>query len=356
MNHDSEYLYNRPESSSLSDQDIDDIDEWHQNSTLDTQTTSLGSGETSSIDLRTSEKHSAWKWRIQNFKSSLPTGWRFGAWLATTQAIAVLFLNIAILIWSSIRAGWSSSGSVFQGHCDTVGHVSIGIHLVINVLSTLLLGASNYVMQSLCAPTRNEVDKTHARGSWLDIGVQSLRNLKRQSRSKWTLWLALCFSSIPLHLFYNSTFFSTLSANIYIVQLAQGPDLSNSSTGTLHWYCDPSLYADPEECQDEGVFSSWDILNPSECLNAYATDFLSNRNDVIVVIGTNHTSNGTLFPGGLWPAYMTIQPGSTSFDWICSDPSLEDQWCPSGPNSSLICPDPQFCSSAWKNINPSKWE
>ncbi|KIK55864.1 hypothetical protein GYMLUDRAFT_175006, partial [Collybiopsis luxurians FD-317 M1] len=130
----------------------------------------------------------------------LPTGWRFGAWLATTQAVAVLFLNIVILIWSSISAGWSSSGSVFQGDCDTVGHVSIGIHLVINILSTLLLGASNYVMQSLCAPTRSEVDKAHARGSWLDIGVQSVRNLKYQSRSKRTLWLALFLSSIPLHL------------------------------------------------------------------------------------------------------------------------------------------------------------
>ncbi|KIK55855.1 hypothetical protein GYMLUDRAFT_174976, partial [Collybiopsis luxurians FD-317 M1] len=221
------------------------------------------------------------------------------------------------------------------GDCDTVGHVSIGIHLVINILSTLLLGASNYVIQSLCAPTRSEVEKAHSRGSWLDIGVQSVRNLKHQSRSKRTLWLALFLSSIPLHIFYNSTFFSTLSANIYNIFLAQGPDITQIGNGTnlqLCYFgtgCKSSVYPGELLPLGLGPLPDWDILNPSQCLQAYATDFLSNRNDVIVVIGTNHTEpNGTLWGelGSVFTAYMTIQPGSTSYDWICSDPSRETNW------------------------------
>ncbi|KAE9390053.1 hypothetical protein BT96DRAFT_738538, partial [Gymnopus androsaceus JB14] len=91
-------------------------------------------------------------------------------------------------------------GVVYQGDCNTVDHLDIGIHLVINILSTLLLGASNYIMQSLSAPTRTEIDQAHKRGSWLDIGVQSMRNLVYTSRWKRWLWISLAVFSIPLHL------------------------------------------------------------------------------------------------------------------------------------------------------------
>ncbi|KIK53553.1 hypothetical protein GYMLUDRAFT_232735 [Collybiopsis luxurians FD-317 M1] len=260
-----------------------------------------------------------WKRTTENLGSRLPTGWRFGACMATFQAIVVLLLNIVILIWSGMKSRWSSSGPVFQGDCDTVGHISIGIHLVINVLSTLLLGASNYVMQSLCAPTRSEVDKAHARGSWLNIGGQSLRNLKHQSRSKKLLWLALCTSSIPLHLFDRFA-----------------------------------------ECDEDGEtfldLSGWQVLDSSQCLEAYATDFVSDRNDVIVMIGSSYTPNGKIVDLGFGlQAYMTTQPGSTSFDWICSDPEKEDRWnC--GPKNTSYCSDSQHCSSSWKQINPLEWD
>lgn len=78
--------------------------------------------------------------------------------------------------------------------------MNTGIHLVINVLSTLLLGASSYSMQCLCAPTRPEVDKPHEKRRWADIGVQSLRNLGLVRRWKLGLWLLLAASSLPLHL------------------------------------------------------------------------------------------------------------------------------------------------------------
>ncbi|KIK53473.1 hypothetical protein GYMLUDRAFT_178943 [Collybiopsis luxurians FD-317 M1] len=274
------------------------------------------------------------------FKSRIPTGWRFGAWLATLQAVVVLLLNVVIMIWSVVKAGWSSSGLVYQGDCDTVGRVSIGIHLVINVLSTLLLGASNYVMQSLCAPTRNEVDKAHARGSWLDIGVQSLRNLKHHSRSKRRLWLALFSSSIPLHLLYNSAFFSTIRASGYNVWFALGPDRPQENNGMYNWVCEETesqFVTLP--CQDLPTVSGWDILSPSQCINAYATDFVSTREDVVVVMG--HYASNTLYllyneEGGFIPG----TPGSSPFNWIC------------GFSPGIVV----GCSSISKQINSSEWE
>ena len=67
-------------------------------------------------------------------------------------------------------------------------------------IGTLLLGASNYTQQILAAPIRKEIDMAHRSHVWLDIGTQSLRNLRRINRRKAILWILLSISSIPLHL------------------------------------------------------------------------------------------------------------------------------------------------------------
>jgi len=71
---------------------------------------------------------------------------------------------------------------------------------MINILSTLLLSASNYCMQCMSAPTRKEVDEAHAGRKWLDIGIQSLRNVSKIEKKRGVLYCLLAFSSIPLHL------------------------------------------------------------------------------------------------------------------------------------------------------------
>lgn len=76
------------------------------------------------------------------------------------------------------------------------------LHGVVNVLSTLLLGASNYCMQILVAPTRQEVDHAHAHAqkSWLDIGIPSVRNFKGIDWKRCAGWIILALSSSTLHL------------------------------------------------------------------------------------------------------------------------------------------------------------
>ncbi|KAF5366876.1 hypothetical protein D9757_011930 [Collybiopsis confluens] len=298
---------------------------------------------------------------ITRIKSKLPTGWRFGAWLAVFQASAVLLTNIVILVcnivilvWSATKSGGSAIGIAFQGDCNTVDQYSVGIHLVINVLSTVLLGASNYMMQTLCAPTRAEVDRAHKKGIWLDIGLQSIRNLKYASRMKRILWVALSISSIPLHLLcvivhygtslglenssfsYNSSFFSTISAEEYPIILAIGPGLRTmtpNTDGRYNWTC--GYWGCPLNVS-QAELSQWDVLNAAECLKAYATDFVSDRSTVVLVLG-DYVSNDTLITletsvgGGI--------PGMDPYDWICS--GVENE--------------PLLCTSAWRSINPSTW-
>lgn len=125
--------------------------------------------------------------------------WRFGASLGFLSCLLVLILNLTITIWSSTR-NRSNSGHIFQGSCATAKRYNMGLHVVISVLTTLLLGASNYYMQCLSAPTRGVLDRAHREGKWLDVRVQSLRNLKWSIKWKKVVWALLGLSSLPLHL------------------------------------------------------------------------------------------------------------------------------------------------------------
>lgn len=129
------------------------------------------------------------------------TGWRLGVAASIAVASATLILNISVTAWASTMFGLKGGiGTIHVGPCAPIKHIGLWIHIAINVLSTLLLGASNYCMQCLCSPTRSEVDKAHSESTWLDIGIQSMRNLGKIKKTRAWLWILLSFSSIPLHL------------------------------------------------------------------------------------------------------------------------------------------------------------
>jgi hypothetical protein len=90
--------------------------------------------------------------------------------------------------------------TVSKGSCTEMKRITFWVDLVINILSTLLLGASNNCTQLLVAPTRKDISDAHAVGRYLDVGVSSIRNILAVSR--WRQWLCggLFLSSIPLHL------------------------------------------------------------------------------------------------------------------------------------------------------------
>jgi hypothetical protein len=54
-------------------------------------------------------------------------------------------------------------------------------------------------MQTVSAPMREDLDKAHARGKWLDIGIPSVRNLLCIEKKRVLIWLCLGLSSVPLH-------------------------------------------------------------------------------------------------------------------------------------------------------------
>lgn len=113
----------------------------------------------------------------------------------------VLLLNISVTAWAATAFGLSGGiGTINRDNCSTIKNTGRWLHIGINVVSSMLLGASNYYMQCLCSPTRQEVDTAHSQRMWLDIGIQSMRNLGKIKRTRMILWICLAATSIPLHL------------------------------------------------------------------------------------------------------------------------------------------------------------
>ena len=127
---------------------------------------------------------------------------RRGVMLANASLISLLvFLtNLIFAIVTSIQHKHSDAMIILhEGDCGQIKRINTIFHIVINILSSLLLGASNLCMQLLVAPTRAEVDRAHLKGKWLDIGVPSWRNLSHISNKRKAVWWCLGISSVPLH-------------------------------------------------------------------------------------------------------------------------------------------------------------
>lgn len=157
-------------------------------------------------------------------------GWRFGASAAAITAGITAVLNLSVAIWltaASTSGGDTGDSKViaqlFNGNCAKAATMNTWTHLAINIVSTGLLAGSNFCSESsepgpltyasyvanhlltiqvqcLVAPNRADIDRAHAKGVWLDVGVPSIRNLRHISRLRSCLWTLLALSSLPLHL------------------------------------------------------------------------------------------------------------------------------------------------------------
>ncbi|KAM0123886.1 hypothetical protein ACHAO1_011195 [Botrytis cinerea] len=156
------------------------------------------------------------------------TGWRAGVRYFSGIALSVLIINLSLLVCAVVKYGSEDGiGILYRGNCQKASWLSTVLHIAINLLSTILLNASNYTMQCLNSPTREAVDRAHAEKKWLDIGIPSWRNRGSVPNMNKTLWFFLAFSSIPLHFFYNSAVFLDISAQRYSTTMASQASFSN---------------------------------------------------------------------------------------------------------------------------------
>ncbi|KAL0263645.1 hypothetical protein SLS55_002626 [Diplodia seriata] len=245
--------------------------------------------------------------RQRTFRQQHLSGWRVGAIGATVSAAVVLVLNICVTLWVTFSPFPKNDGigTLLEGSCAHVKSSSRWIHLVINVLSTVLLSCSNYCMQVLASPTRDELVKAHNRRFWLHIGVPNLRNLLYIGKDRRNLFLLLAVSSIPLHLLFNSVVFANIQANEYQV-IPATPDFLDGATyktaglvpehiWTRNSTGDQvpvdvgnytrSLVANATELRDKILRREikYENMTAEWCVKNYAQQFLSSYGNVLVI-------------------------------------------------------------------------
>lgn len=151
------------------------------------------------------------------------SSWRVTVAGGAAVAFIVCAVNIGVLVWAKVYFPASDSNGITivftgascnnhdtllrfnvpthdTGSCAMAKRITLWVDFAVNVLSTLLLSASNHCAQVLSSPSRSDIDKAHAKGKWMDIGVPSVRNLAHIAKWRVALWAVLFLSSGPLHL------------------------------------------------------------------------------------------------------------------------------------------------------------
>lgn len=185
---------------------------------------------------------------------------------------------------SSIYGLKDGVSTFYTGSCARTEKANTIIHLGVNLLSTLLLGGSNYYMQCLSAPTRVNIDQAHLDRHWLDIGVPSIRNIQAIGMRKSILWWALGLSSVPLHLLYNSVFFSAISTYNYKVAWVTEGFLEGAPFSKQYWNDGLDPHVQLTVLQEKAT--TFDNLTDEECIREYAQDFITTRRHVLLVVDT----------------------------------------------------------------------
>lgn len=138
---------------------------------------------------------------VSSIYDNFVAGWRAGLNRSFIFSLAALLVNACVFLWLFFTFDRTRGvGLISTSNCEEISRMETGIKVGLNVISTLILGASTYAMQGTTAPTREEVDRAHMKGKWLEIGTQSWRNLSYVSKRHATIWGVLAFTSLPLHL------------------------------------------------------------------------------------------------------------------------------------------------------------
>ncbi|KAI2770771.1 hypothetical protein F4815DRAFT_496933 [Daldinia loculata] len=151
----------------------------------------------------------------------------------------------------------------------------------------LWLASSNFFMQVLNSPSREEINAAHFQGSWLGIGIPSVRNAFRVSKFKTACWICLFISSIPIHLLFNSTIFETDCKQYSLTRSLYPPGGSLVQAGF-------DLYAGYPGIITETTSINVDLLeiHSGYGLPVNLTEYASKDSDAMKNISTTATSAG----------------------------------------------------------------
>ncbi|PLN85485.1 hypothetical protein BDW42DRAFT_202356 [Aspergillus taichungensis] len=235
--------------------------------------------------------------------------WTQGVLLCIYVMIAILAIHLSMTVIFALRARSNKSRSMFyQGDCDTVNGISIGLALLINAIGVALTATSNYCCQIVTAPSREEVDWAHNKRTWVAIGSQSMTNIWLAAPWRKVLWLVLCATSIAIQLVYNSFVHTAVGANDFGVVVIS----TKSSILTTEFAPGPlfkqTIGVSSEELHEELVNKDLEKMGewvnkygmtqgvPSTCKSKYdSSHFMKTRLTLVIASDDMPTNKSTIW-------------------------------------------------------------
>ncbi|KAG5761195.1 hypothetical protein H9Q72_010700 [Fusarium xylarioides] len=237
------------------------------------------------------------------------SGWRKTAlYLTILATILTIFLVTALIISLHVVNGGGASifeeTAILSGSCDKISRANLWIHLAINIIGTGVLGSSNFFMQVLVAPTRQDVDRAHASKRWVEIGVHSIHNFGFISKRRIFLWALFSLTSIPLHLVFNGSVLESKATNGFVAIMVSETFLDDARF-TLPSVTTTSNYTylvNGESTPNKTIGSiksslneeSWERLEFQDCMRRYndlEVLMLNHRHVVMVMSNQNNTAS-----------------------------------------------------------------
>ncbi|KAJ5632792.1 hypothetical protein N7490_009131 [Penicillium lividum] len=257
--------------------------------------------------------------------------WITAVLLRAKGATAILIINLILMMVAGILAAKGKakfipgvyldalSPAFYQGDCSTSSHLSTAMHLLISILSTGLLTCSNFTMQCLSAPSREDTDTAHLNRRSLEIGTSSgFRNLRVMDWKRRTLWFLLLLTSTPIHLIYNSAIFTSISTQDYGVIVVPNDYSENDSlvnndlTEDAFWDFVGYNASDIHNAMFNG---SLETLTAKQCLERYAVDYNTAGGTVVAYMVADHNN---ILQTSSKSLRALIGGHGGDFRWICA--------------------------------------
>ncbi|KAJ5155144.1 hypothetical protein N7492_007947 [Penicillium capsulatum] len=276
-----------------------------------------------------------------NRKNAHGQEWIYGALFCTIEAASILVLNL-ILFLVAVHEGYNGSipGKdnivsipIYEGKCTVANRWSTGLHVIINILSTWLLAASNYVMQCLNAPSRADLDRAHAQGRWLYVGTWGFKNFQAMDWKRKTLWA-----------FYNSVVFPSISTQQYGPVLiphtfAQTDSLLRDNDSEAHRELADWVGYNATELHAEIFNGTMKKMSRRDCAKRYSKEYNTDGGTVMVV--TNATRPFDVGGKSLVPSTRSLP--DVLYSWmyqahILKEPTAANllHYVPGGPDWSVL--------------------
>ncbi|OIW32319.1 hypothetical protein CONLIGDRAFT_642048 [Coniochaeta ligniaria NRRL 30616] len=237
------------------------------------------------------------------------SGWRNTA-VCLTVIISTLTATLIIcLIISLSRLGGGlgyglRTSLLFKGDCQLSSRYNTWLHLAINTISSGVLASSNFFMQVMVAPTREDIDKAHARSRWVEIGVQSWRNLVYVPKRNAFYWALFAISSVPLHLIFNSCVLESRASTDFVMAVTSESFVDGASwsiPGVAMKQSQTSLEMTEVVTNMQKAISDpspasipWERISIDECVARYNNTgaILTTHRHVVMVISDPANSTG----------------------------------------------------------------